>query len=301
MPKITYVEQGRFGNNIMQYIACKVLCELLNNDKHQPLELEFTYTFGWEHIQPWLTVFQEKGSSLWAKCNTSYSIYEWNRFDIDIKSYYTDVSVKEDSMKDILLHGYFQDFEFINRYHDFIKSLFTPLNADLVTPRYRMNEIIQPEHAIKNIDDITIVIHIRLDDFYNAGNQSNVLSQTYYIDALEYIKDKSIPIDAYTLWIVMDTLRNPKEHSYMNHLIQCFQNKGISKIMHHQKSELEDWNFCKNAKRFISSNSTFAWTAMIAGQMSHAVIPITHYYGGQYICSLNHIPNCYVLNASTVN
>ena len=282
-PKCAFVPQGRFGNNLLQYIACKLFCK----------------TFGYDYVPttnqlntPVLTLFENEADIQWRIMETPLKrVY---RVPLNIEKQLLD----ECKGKDVLLHGYYQNLEFINDNLDSIRTLLNPTNTDFFNTTTRVCDLFTYSQPCSMSP--TIVLHVRLDDFYNAGNGSNVLPLTYYeicIDNLIlWFENKQKDIYSLPLWIVTDTIRTEKERNYLQQLNTMLYRKGFKdhNVQLHQKTFLEDWSICRDATYFISSNSTFAWTAMIVGKPILAMIPNTHYYPHQIITPLNHIETCIV-------
>lgn len=289
MHTITIPTGGRFGNNIFQYIACKILSHKYN----------LTYVpFSDESYKPDIVILEDSNFiEHLLKTVSKENIYDWNYLNLNIDS----ETLKGPSKK-LLLHGYFQNLNFANKFINEIKEIvFNKNNNDFFNKEFKISDILTD--SIEHIpSDEDIILHVRLDDFFNSGKGSNVLSPSYYIDALNIIKKNSSTNFVFNkAWIICDNLKNIQEIKYIEKLKQLLVNAGFNNVIIHSKSLIQDWNMCRLAKRFISSNSTFAWTALIAGNALCAVIPDTSYYDNQTIVPLEHIPMCYVLNATTIH
>jgi hypothetical protein len=281
MTKIAFVQQGRFGNTLLQYIACKIAC----------LKFGFEYIDSIYKLQsPSLTIFEHETDAIWARINTPYSIHKWQELNLILQP--------EQLASDIVLHGFFQNIAFLNMYYMEIMSFFHRNNTDKINDSLRICDIYTSPYL--NAGDKDIVLHIRLDDFYYAGNNSNVLSHDYYVSALNKIK-KTYLVEWKYIWIVIDTIKNEREHFYLNELINQINNIGFTYISIHSKSMLEDWNMCRTATYFISSNSTFAWTAILAGRAKMVVLPNTHFYSHQVIVPFKHIETCIIIETVPIS
>lgn len=268
-----FVPQGRFGNAVFQYIACKLFC----------------VTFGYEYAatpgdlkEPGMTIFETEADRLWKIMETPLS--RVNPMPNAVEKSLLD----ECAQRDVLLHGYFQNFRLINEHYETIRSFFNAENTDLVNPTTRVCDLV----ARVPSPHPYIAIHVRLDDFYTVGN-SIVLPLAYYEKCIDYISDQ-MDCKEMQVYIVSDALRKRKERGYVQHIQNYLYRRGFKWIQLHQKSLLEDWWVCRDATIFLSSNSTFAWTALIAGNPTVAIVPNDHYHPHQVIEPLHHIPTCMV-------
>lgn len=236
MFKVAVDGRGRFGNNLIQYFAVKVFCSLFGS----------TYVLHKEELhQPQLMTETQFLRLLLRETPPQLT-------------------------NDVFLEGFFQDISFLSRERMFIKALFTRMNTDVINYHHYEKKMV-----IKNlIIDVTekpgpndLVLHLRLDDFMHQGHNSNILDLNYYINAVVESNFKD------TVWIVVDTLKTDFDKKYIELLITKLKEHGIMNIRFHQKTFLEDWTFCMNATNFISSNSTFALTAILLGNMTYVVLP----------------------------
>lgn len=281
MPKCAFISQGRFGNNIFQYIACKLFCK----------RFQWNYVSRIQELnEPQLTLYEQEIFSTWGIVNTPYKLY--TILDVNL-------SIPEECKEgDAIVFGYFENLNLINTYLDDVKAFFHPENTDVFYNQYSIRDILLDLPIKPSIHDL--VIHVRLDDFYTSVNgASNVVSHSYYRDAFAYLIQVTPLI--HNVWIVSDKIRDHREQSYMNELLNVLKESGFTNVHFHQKSLLEDWNFCRLAQYFIGSNSSFAWTAMIVGNPIFATIANTKGYPHQQLVPLNHIPHCYVIESTTTS
>jgi len=190
-----------------------------------------------------------------------------------------DRCIKTDTIKslkcDIFLEGFFQDIYFLSNHRDYIKSLFVLDNNDVINYHHYEKKMVVKDLIIhindKEIPDTNdLVIHLRLDDFIHQGHNSNIVDVNYYVNAVS----KSYVAHRWnTLWIVVDKLSNDFDKKYIDVLIKKLEDNNITNIKLHQKSFLEDWTFCIKSTNFISSNSTFALTAILLSEMKYVVLP----------------------------
>jgi len=122
---------------------------------------------------------------------------------------------------------------------------------------------------IPNENDL--VLHIRLDDFIHQVHNSNILDVNYYFNS---VIESNLIYKWNKIWIVVDKLNNDFDKKYIIFLVKKLNNHNITNIKFHQKTFLEDWNFCIKSTNFISSNSTFALTSILLSNMKYVIIPI---------------------------
>jgi hypothetical protein len=238
MFKVAVDGRGRFGNNLIQYFAVKVFCSLFG----------FTYVLNKEELnEPQLVTETQLLRLLFCETPPQLS-------------------------NDVFLEGFFQDIRFLSRKRMFIKALFSRKNTDVINYHHYEKKMV-----IKNlVIDVEekpgandLVLHLRLDDFMHQGYNSNILDVHYYIQAVLECE----PSNREIIWLVVDKLEKAFDKKYMNVLLNLLKENGITNIRLHQKTFLEDWTFCINATHFISSNSTFALTAILLSNMNYVVLP----------------------------
>ena len=287
-PRCAFVPQGRFGNAVFQYIACKLFC--------LAYDYQYVATPG-DLKNPLLTIFESVADVQWKTVDTP---------QIRIQQVPADVNMclmEDDDERDVLIHGFFQNMALVNESYETIRGFLTAENTDRINPTTRVCDLIQSVSPLRDVSLPSVVIHVRLDDFYNAGNGSNVLPLAYYEKGLYYLRKhlkqkqkqtqecnrETIPV-----WIVTDALRTEKEKAYVKELMASVRYYGFPLVQMHQRSLMDDWAMCRDATYILSSNSTFALTAVVVGRPLVAILPDTGYYPHQVIEPLNHIPTCLV-------
>ena len=264
MFKVTVDGRGRFGNNLIQYFAAKI----------------FSLYFGHNYI------------SNKAELHKPIVISEYHFLNIIINRQVANIC-----NNDVYLEGFFQDISFLSRERQFIKSLFTVNNNDVINYHHYEKKIVikslviaLPEKPCEN----DLVLHIRLDDFIHQGDNSNILDVNYYINEVVESNFKD------TVWIVVDRLKTDFDKNYIELLEKKLKERGIMNIRFHQKTFLEDWTFCMNATNFISSNSTFALTAILLGNMKYVVLPTE--VSWKNVVPIDGILNCKIVdNVKRIN
>lgn len=152
--------------------------------------------------------------------------------------------------RDIYLNGYFQTGEIYLHLRPWLRSLFTLENTELLRYGLRVCDLM----AAKGADVEGFTLHLRLDDFQEV---KQVLHPKAY---LEYIRDLNEPIT-----IVMQKPTKQEELFYLA-MFDSFKPTVIS------SSILEDHATLRRAKKLITSNSTFAWTAAFLGDAEELII-----------------------------
>jgi hypothetical protein len=129
----------------------------------------------------------------------------------------------------IMVRGYFQYPEFYDP------------NKELIKSWMRL-----PEVNGAHKDDT--VIHLRLDDYERVTHRP-VIDPCWYYQVTQLLPKSKV-------YCVVDQLRAPWEHAYMNKIRALFP--GIEIV---SKSAVEDFNFIRQFGTIICSNSSYCWWA----------------------------------------
>lgn len=207
MYKIYNEPLAGFGNEVIKYMACKILQNIC----------------GYEITNDKTTL-----------CNPSmYSDFHW----------YNGILIPN---SDLYLHGYFQNCVPYIKYKDYLVSLFTPDNNEtIITFGQRIFKISEIIKDSKHTYDNEIVVHLRLSD------NECVIHPKYYINILDQYKDHSVTI-------VVDKIVLDYEREYLKHFDKYNPTIKTTTI-------LDDFNYLRNSKIAILSNSTFAYLAGFFG------------------------------------
>ena len=228
---ISYFVSGRFGNNLFQYFATKVLSKILNkeyvfNGSKIPL------TRGVNKIENMVEVDEEKFNEIISK-----------------KEYRT--SAIEDN---IYVIGFFQTQDWLTLHRDYIQSLFIEENMDRINDDYTISAIVKHVSKIKPVRDDILIVHLRLDDFFHNAHNSEVIHPKSIIEEINKIEGIN------KVMFISDTLKKPWELSYVNHLTYSVKNSiAIS------NSLLTDFGLLYKARNLMLCRSTLGW---IAGVLS---------------------------------
>ena len=256
---ITYKPLGRFGNNLFQYLACKLLEQI------------------------WKThTYVDYFSSL------SYSSNVIVTFTDDDFTQLTDGTLNHERFERstlIICHGYFQKSKLYVQYRDVLLKNIINSNDKFIHRLSDFAEIstnnsgifpIKELFEIKPVDfePTDIVIALRLDDFMHYHLEtSDIVSPLFYVEILDSLTFSK-------LYIVSDKLR----HNWEKRYIDVFQRYNF---VHIQGSVLDDFAALRAAPRLIHSNSTLCWIASFFGKATKRWIPRTYFYAGQQCLQIN--------------
>ena len=216
---VSYCVSGRFANNLIQYFAAKVLCKLTGKKYRYKLRTNSQKTID---------------DIVYLKV---YDNIKNNNITLD---------------GDILLTEFYQQKEWILQEREYLLSLISDDNEDSINDTYKISDL---SKAINEFKDTTeneeLVIHVRLDDYFHQGHNSDVIDPytlADYVNTLGFNKHK----------IICDVLREEWERKYMDILLKNIPN---SKVINN--SLLDDFCIMYYAKNIVLSRSTFSWMASI--------------------------------------
>jgi len=243
--KISYKVSGRFGNNLFQYIAMKVI---QNEISKKDTFIEYVY-------------------------NTPLE----NAFIVTDDNFFT---VLEDVSpllnKNIYLDGYFQFDTHIIKYKGYINAAINTYNNENINNNIKVSDL--ANYLSKNQYEFTsndYVLHLRLDDF--IGDRI-VMKPDMYIDVISSLKYVS------QLIIVVDKLKYPWEIEYVRMIHEyATKVKRFNVTISSDDDMFKD--FCKlyYATNLISSNSTFSYLAGLLGTHKYTFCPVNTIYSHQHI------------------
>lgn len=180
---IAFKKSGRTGNNLFQYIFCKLIC-LQTNYQYIPLE----------------ELHNDKEAII---------VYENDLYDILEK-------IKNEEIRgvNLICDGYFQKSDYyIPHREQLLDILYTTedywING---SNKIYIKDFIHTPNSI-SLTDNDIVMHLRLDDFIQYPcPTSDILPPEYYMDILENWKE---PINK--VYIVIDKMHHHWEHIYLKY------------------------------------------------------------------------------------
>jgi hypothetical protein len=217
---ISYKVGGRFGNNLFQYFATKVIGKYTNKT--------YTYNKNFEKVITDNT-FQ----------NTYNSLISNN------------LIIKED----ITLEGYFQTTEWINKEKNYIQSLLTINNEDRINDQYLIKDIVEELNNFNySIKEDELIVHIRLDDFYHQGYNSEIVDSCFL---KEYILDLMSTHKFINITFISDSLRHTWEYEYMKNLLEIPNSKLLNNTL------LKDFSLIYYSKNIVLCRSTFGWISSL--------------------------------------
>jgi hypothetical protein len=216
---ISYCVGGRFANNLIQYFATKVLCKLTNK--------EYKY--------------KER------------TINQKSIGDLEYIKLYNDIKEKNITIEgDIILNEFYQSKEWMFPEREYLSSLITVENEDRINDSYKVSDLAKAliEHN-NTLKDDELVIHVRLDDYFHQGHNSDIIDPHSLI---EYIN--TLGFNSHT--IVCDNLRFDWEKKYIDLLLNNIPNSKVT-----NNSLLTDFCVMYYAKNILVSRSTFSWISAI--------------------------------------
>lgn len=233
---ISYFVSGRFGNNLFQYFATKVLGKILNKE----------YVFN-NSSKP-LTRDSDNNK---IKVSNITEIDE-EEFNNIIERIFNNNHSNDMIEGDIYVIGFFQTQTWITLYKGYIQSLFIEENMDKINNEYSISDIVKSVNKINPIKDDVLIVHLRLDDFLHNIYNSEVIHPDSIIEKIKEIKDINKVI------FICDKLRMRWEISYINYLKNNIKNCIIA-----SNSLLTDFGIVYKAKNLMLCRSTLGWIAGI--------------------------------------
>lgn len=230
---VSYCVNGRFANNLIQYFAAKVLCKLTGKEYVYNLKTH-SHALG-DHA--FIQVYNNLKNNNWS--------IEGN----------------------ILLNSFYQSKEWIFPEVDFLKTLITIDNQDRINDSYRICDIAQALNNFKmELTDDDLIIHIRLDDFFHQGANSDVIDPYSLIELVNSLKFKNNIL-------ICDKLRFDWEHNYINLLLENIPN---SKLLNNDL--LTDFSIMYYAKNIVVSRSTFSWiSSILSPHVTNSWFPLRNF------------------------
>ena len=253
---ISYFVSGRFGNNLFQYFATKVLGKILNkeyvfNGSKIPL------TRGVNKIENMVEVDEEKFNEIISKKE-----YRTPGYSIECNIY---------------VIGFFQTQDWLTLHREYIQSLFIEENMDRINDDYTISSIVKHVSKIKPVRDDILIVHLRLDDFFHNAHNSEVIHPKSIIEEINKIEGIN------KVMFISDTLKKPWELSYVNHLTYSVKNSiAIS------NSLLTDFGLLYKARNLMLCRSTLGWIAgVLSTENKSNWFPLNEEFKHQTINKLN--------------
>ena len=166
----------------------------------------------------------------------------WNSF---VEEYLKGESLSIFDRKNVWIKGYCQNTSILN-----------PFRLDIQRRWSKLEWWDDPPSYMPGSNDL--VIHLRLGNFNFGGSNSQSLHPNYYLNLLDELSFENLVI----------VCENPIRYG-RTYLILFKKHKPI--LIH--GSLIGDFNTLRHAKRFILSNSTFAWIAAFLGQGKELWLP----------------------------
>jgi hypothetical protein len=242
--KISYKVSGRFGNNLFQYIAMKIVQnELSKNDTF----IEYVYN---------------------SPLENAFVVTDENFFDI-----LNDVSPLLN--RNVYLDGYFQFDEHIIKNKGYINAAINTYNSEYINDNIKVSLLSNKLRDNKYEFNNEYVLHLRLDDF--IGDRI-VMKPDMYIDVISSLKKVS------QLIIVVDKLKHPWEIEYVRMIHEyATKVKNMYVTISSDDDMFRDFCKLYYAPNLISSNSTFSYLAGLLGTHKYTWCPVNTIYSHQHI------------------
>ncbi len=239
MPTVYVSPLGRLGNNIIQYMAARLVCR----------------AFGHTLVR-WKSDCQN--SVTVTDCSEGPYGFSWEWFREFVGEHGIDGSLRGHplSQRNIHLSGYFQqsDVYIQNRY--WLRSLFTIENKDWLNLSTRVCDLMAAEQRVTG----AACVHLRVGDFQVSEERSFILDPRVFLRAIRAAEIES------PLHLVAAAPRSAEERMYFA-LFDDVRAQWVA------ESELEDHATLRSAKALFCSNSTFAWTAAFLGRAEKIWMP----------------------------
>ena len=247
---ISYALNGRFGNNLFQYLATKIVQHILSK-----YDMIYTYTF---NIIP----------------STPFIINEDNYKHLIEQP---DEYLPKLSGKDIYLDGYFQYDFHIRKYSDYVSALLNSLNTENINHQYTVSTLARYIHGQTiEVDKEALYIHVRLDDFIPEKACMKVGSYLKIVNTI--LSEHTFP----NVIIIVDKIRYKFEEDYLKCLHTYLTSKKLT-VGFQQGDMLTDFAKLVHAEYLLSSNSTFCYLAGLLGKHKKSWCPVNTRYSHQHI------------------
>jgi hypothetical protein len=141
-----------------------------------------------------------------------------------------------------------------------------------------------------------IAIHMRRGDYVKYAADLGLLSEEYYLRALESLLDKNYS-KCKEIWIFSDSIGPASSlKTRIESLLKTTQNRLLPSVVRvinppSTSTSAENLLLLSQASAIITSNSSWSWWASwIAGVNTHVIVPQPYYkaYEGEFI---DHIPD----------
>lgn len=226
--KISYGIYGRFGNNLFQYLATKLIQHKLSLIGRN---VEYVYNLNLNHA--------------FILTDDNY-LYVLDNIHV----------IPND--KDIYLSGYFQFDKHIRENKEYILSLVNETNTEKINVDDDISTFAKKiKSYTREFKNDEVVAHIRLDDFLP---NKVCMNYTHYFDVIHQFPDQIKKII-----IVIDKCKEKWELEYLNMVYLCALTKKLIVQIESGDEAFED--FCKlfYSKNLLSSNSSFSYLAGLLG------------------------------------
>lgn len=247
--KITYIAQGRTGNNLIQFAICKLI-----------------------------QIMFSKHTFIYNKKMVDHIMFDDGMYQKLIEG----DSATEELLKNknILCQGYFQDDRLLLRFRDRLVEEFLKCRDTIYDNNCRNRSLRSFFQTMPIIHPLNsdIVISLRLEDFFQAdASTTNIVPPSYYLDVLAHQKYERLII------VCKRPSSDPKDHWEKTYLSKFAH---LNPIIIHGSVE-QDSALIRLAPRLIHSNSTLCWFNSFLSNKLQRFIPDTGFYPGQKLGIIN--------------
>ncbi len=227
---ITFFLEGRFANNLFQYLATKILQHFLPY-----------HSYSFNEQSNFATLFENQTFILLQDL-------EQNKINPSSINY------------NIQLRGFFQNSLFLLHYFPLIKNILHINNYENINKEHTVSSLVKSIQSFRYITEENfndLFIHIRLDDFSHQKNNSRVIHYNSYLNLI-----KDLPFT--NIVIIRDLAKTDWERKYLKIFEEELAkiNKNVS---YKECNMLEDFSKMVNCANLICSNSSYSWLAALIG------------------------------------
>jgi len=226
---------ARFGNNVFQYFACKLIQYYVNKNHNANFEYKI-YTN--ESIENCIFIDEEKF----------------------VEFYYL---VKHGYLpdKNVILFGFFQKCEIFIPNKDLILKWFNDDNGEYINGETTIKDITTYINNFKPIfEETDLILHLRYDDYRYYG------FKCIHNDSIVNLM-KNEKFNIFTKVKIICNIRADWEVDNIKYIISKFPDKQFE--VFHQDDLLNDFSKLYYSKNIICSNSTFCWLAVFLGNCNN--------------------------------
>jgi hypothetical protein len=230
--------KGGLGNQLFQIFACI----------SYSLKIDQVFVFPNYDIIGNRSTYWNNFLSHLKKYTISYNKLRFN-YQIKEKNFHYEnlPNIESNITSNFLFNGYFQSYKYFEQHYNLICNIIN------------LNEQRENIKNKYNIQENTISLHFRIGDYVKYKDTHPILSISYYINAINYIKEQ-IKEQQNPFSIVY--FFQEEDKNIVNNNISILQNKFPEITFITRPDSLEDWEemlYMSCCQHHIIANSTFSW------------------------------------------